>query len=223
MPTQSADLKANLVRVGLNYRGGAPMPASAYADTGYPWRSRNRRWSRRFGTNPIGNSMSGTRRLLERRVDGATNPLSFDAQHLKSRLIWADLDARSGETYGRVDHVSGWFVKGFLGAGGILQWKIERRGFPGHPRVRVFQYVFVQYRKPRLCHDRSRLFALEVAWRETWPLRRLQLSHPARQCVRLHANRGGLLLYLVLFRTTSSFRRMLASTRCASVSQPNSC
>ena len=53
-----------------------------------------------------------------------------NSQGLASRLIWGNLDSLSGETYGRVDHVSGWFVKGFLGAGGIYNGKLNDEDFP---------------------------------------------------------------------------------------------
>ena len=82
---------------------------------------------------------------MERRGHGGDRTRVHDSQRLASRLIWANLDTLSGETYGRVDHVSGWFVKGFLGAGGIYSGKFNDEDFPYRGRHRVFQYVFVQY------------------------------------------------------------------------------
>src|ERR1700691_3329648 len=70
----------------------------------------------------------GTRTWWRDGVLGEPTPLN--AQKLASRLILANLDTLSGETYGRVDHVSGWFVKGFLGAGGIYSGKFNDEDFP---------------------------------------------------------------------------------------------
>ena len=136
MPTQSADLKVNLARVGLNYRWGVPDATSAYANAGSPMAFPIAVKPPPFA--PLWNKSDwefdvGTRTWWSGGVMGATNPLLSDTQNLKSRLIWADLDALSGETYGRVDHVSGWFVKGFLGAGGIYNGKLNDEDFPATP------------------------------------------------------------------------------------------
>ena len=136
MPTQSADLKVNLARVGLNYRWGVPDATSAYANAGSPMAFPIAVKAPPFA--PLWNKSDwefdvGTRTWWSGGVMGATNPLLSDTQNLKSRLIWADLDALSGETYGRVDHVSGWFVKGFLGAGGIYNGKLNDEDFPATP------------------------------------------------------------------------------------------
>jgi opacity protein-like surface antigen len=48
---------------------------------------------------------------------------------LTSRVVYSDLDAYSGETFARVDHSSGFFVKGFLGAGGITSGKQNDEDF----------------------------------------------------------------------------------------------
>jgi Omptin family len=49
---------------------------------------------------------------------------------LASRLTFKDLDAISGEAFARVDHASGFFVKGFLGAGGVGRGKMYDEDFP---------------------------------------------------------------------------------------------
>ena len=133
MPRQSADLKADLVRVGLNYRWGGADAASAYAGAGSPMAVKEPPLVTLVWNKSDWEFDVGTRTWWSSGVMGATNPLLSDAQNVKSRLIWTDLDALSGETYGRVDHVSGWFVKGFLGAGGIYNGKLNDEDFPNSP------------------------------------------------------------------------------------------
>ena len=129
MPTQSADLKANLLRVGLNYRWDAADATSAYANAEPPIAVKAPPLA------PLWNKSDwefdvGVRAWWSNGTMGAPNPVLTTAQGLSSRLIWSDLDALSGETYGRIDHVSGWFVKGFLGAGGIYSGKMNDEDFP---------------------------------------------------------------------------------------------
>ena len=222
MPTQSADLKANLVRVGLNYRWGGADAASAYADTGSPMAVKESPL-----VAPVWNKSDwefdvGTRTWWSGGVMGATNPLLSDTQHLKSRLIWADLDALSGETYGRVDHVSGWFVKGFLGAGGIYNGKLNDEDFPESPgsaysntyssSTGSLGYATIDLGYSLLNRQAPNLAPSSATT--------ISPSTPMGSAARKSRRAPPVPL---LFRTTSSFRRMLASTRCASVSQPNSC
>src|SRR5262249_61085462 len=63
------------------------------------------------------------------RVD-APNPLFGFTNNLRSRIVFTDLDALSGETFARVDHSSGFFVKGFLGAGGSTRGKMKEENTP---------------------------------------------------------------------------------------------
>lgn len=49
---------------------------------------------------------------------------------LASRLTYTDLNAYSGELFGRLDHSSGWFTKAFLGAGGITSGNVYDEDFP---------------------------------------------------------------------------------------------
>ena len=48
-----------------------------------------------------------------------------------SRLTYENAQALSGETFARVDHRSGLFVKGFVGAGGISHGTLVDEDFPG--------------------------------------------------------------------------------------------
>jgi omptin family protein len=47
-----------------------------------------------------------------------------------SRLTWTGLQAQSGELFGRVEHQSGFFIKGFAGGGGITGGNLQDEDFP---------------------------------------------------------------------------------------------
>src|SRR5882724_3570086 len=47
-----------------------------------------------------------------------------------SRLTFSNLDSLSGEAFGRVDHASGFFLKGYVGGGGINQGHLNDEDFP---------------------------------------------------------------------------------------------
>lgn len=124
--THSADLAANIVRLGLNYRfvGADPrsaavvMPAKAPALKAPP---------------PVSSDWeveTGARLWFSTGTIGAPQPLLNTPEILASRLTYKDLDAISGETFARVDHASGWFAKGFLGAGRITRGNMYDEDFP---------------------------------------------------------------------------------------------
>jgi opacity protein-like surface antigen/outer membrane protease len=124
--THSAGLAANIVRVGLNYRfvgvdpwrGGAVIPVKAPLLKAPPL---------------VGSDWeveTGARLWLSTGTIGAPQPLLNSPDTLASRLTYKDLDAISGETFARVDHASGWFVKGFLGAGRITDGNMYDEDFP---------------------------------------------------------------------------------------------
>jgi opacity protein-like surface antigen len=132
--TQSADLNADLIRIGLNYHfgepdiatyGGSLMPVKALAWTALPFTNSN--WEFEVGS----------RVWFSGGTIGAPQPLLVDPQFqlLASRLIYNNLTALSAETYGRVDHSDGLFVKGFLGAGQISNGNLHDEDFPA-----VFAY-----------------------------------------------------------------------------------
>jgi opacity protein-like surface antigen len=126
--TQSADLQANFLRLGLNYRFGSVDPAAradaaisfAPPDTGSIWNRSN--WE--FDV--------GTRAFFSNGLAEESNPLfaSPPTPFVLSRLFWGNMNSLAGETYARVDHASGWFVKGNLGAGGISNGSLNDEDFP---------------------------------------------------------------------------------------------
>jgi opacity protein-like surface antigen/outer membrane protease len=124
--TQSADLKADIVRLGLDYRFGGSDPATAAGgggtfaprDSGSIWNKYN--WEFDFGM----------RAFFSNGLDAESNPLYGVPPIVLSRLFWGNLNSLAGETYGRVDHASGWFVKGILGAGGVFNGTLNDEDFP---------------------------------------------------------------------------------------------
>ena len=127
--TQSAGLKADMVRLGLNYRfGGADASAASprlfdsAAQMSSIWNASN--WE--FDV--------GTRAFFSNGLDGESNPLGGTPTNagnfVISRLLWSNLNSLAGETYGRLDHSSGFFVKGYLGAGGLFNGVLHDEDFP---------------------------------------------------------------------------------------------
>jgi opacity protein-like surface antigen/outer membrane protease len=122
--TQSADLNADIVRLGLDYRFGGSDPASAAGSSFAPhdsasiWNKNN--WEFNFGM----------RAFFSNGLDAESNPLYGVPPIVLSRLFWSNLNSLAGETYGRVDHASGWFVKGNLGAGGVFNGTLNDEDFP---------------------------------------------------------------------------------------------
>lgn len=73
----------------------------------------------------------GARNFISTGTIGAPLPLlNYPGNMLASRLIYSKLFAITGETFGRVDHPSGVFVKGFLGAGSITHGQLNDEDFP---------------------------------------------------------------------------------------------
>jgi opacity protein-like surface antigen/outer membrane protease len=129
--SQSEDLNADMVRLGVNYRFGDNNPLSSFA--AMPLKA------------PVLNTPSilsdwqleaGSRAWLSTGRIGAPQPL-FNSPSgnppptiLASRLIFNNLDSIAGETFARLDHSSGFFVKGFLGAGSINSGTMNDEDFP---------------------------------------------------------------------------------------------
>ncbi len=129
MFNQSEDLNANIVRLGLNYRFGNSGPQSSFA--AIPVKA------------PVLNAPSinlsnweleaGSRTWFSSGRIGAPQPLGgvlTAPQVLLSRLTFDGLDGITGETFARLDHSSGLFVKGFLGAGAINRGSLNDEDFP---------------------------------------------------------------------------------------------
>ncbi len=127
--TQSADLKADMVRLGLNYRFGG-------IDTGAPMLQH---FDSAAKTSSIWNASNwefdvGARAYFSNGLDGESNPLGGTPTNpnntVVSRLLWSNLNSLAGETYARLDHSSGLFVKGYLGAGGLFNGVLHDEDFP---------------------------------------------------------------------------------------------
>lgn len=128
--SHSSDLNADLFRAGLNYHFGGPdgapsgtsiLPLKAPPLPAAPSVFQN--WQLE----------TGTRLWLSSGTYGGPNPLGGSVTSppvLVSRLVYSDLDALSGETFARADHASGFFVKGYLGAGGINSGALNDEDFP---------------------------------------------------------------------------------------------
>ena len=119
--TQSDTMSANLVRFGLNYRFGGDRPLAISASN----EPSVDKW-------PGWELQAGSRVWLSSGRAGAPQPLfTPDGSRMLSRLTFTDLDGVSGEIFGRLDHRSGFFAKGFLGAGGITSGSLNDEDFPG--------------------------------------------------------------------------------------------
>jgi len=68
---------------------------------------------------------SGRTKLDLYGITGTTS-----ASTLLSRLTYTGLQAHSGEVFGRVEHLSGFFVKGFAGGGAITTGNLQDEDFP---------------------------------------------------------------------------------------------
>jgi opacity protein-like surface antigen len=119
---QSADLRGDFFRVGFNYRFGGPDG----------WFSAPA-WSAAEAAKSDWEFDVGSRTWLSTGKIGAPNPL-FNSpptpQLLSSRIVFSDLNGLAGETFARLDHSSGFFAKGFLGAGAILNGHQNDEDFP---------------------------------------------------------------------------------------------
>jgi opacity protein-like surface antigen len=127
--TYSSGLKADLFRVGLNYHFGSELepngvsilPLKAPSMKAAP--SIFKDWT----------FEAGARTWLSTGTYGGPQPLGGALSSppvLVSRLIYSDLNALSGETFARADHASGFFVKGYLGSGGIYKGALNDEDFP---------------------------------------------------------------------------------------------
>jgi opacity protein-like surface antigen len=126
--SHSSDFKADIVRAGLNYRFGGddPPPADHFA---LPFKAPA--WPAQSPLFAGWQIETGARLWLGSGSIGAPQPLlNSPPLILASRLIYSDLNAIAGETFARVDHDSGFFIKGNLGAGAITGGKLNDEDFP---------------------------------------------------------------------------------------------
>jgi opacity protein-like surface antigen len=134
---QSIDLRADLLRFGLNYRFGGPDfgpgDASILPIKARPFKAAPSDWEVDVGTRTwVGSGTYGAPQPLIGVVP-ALSSVPFDV----SRLTFSNLNTLSGEVFGRVDHASGFFVKGYLGAGAIGSGKLNERTFQASTTIRT--------------------------------------------------------------------------------------
>jgi len=125
--THSSDLKADIFRIGLNYhfsdfdapvRDASLLPLKAPPLKAQPLVSED--WQVEVGARLWFSSGREQEGLLF-----SPPPTAF-----VSNLNYTGMDAISGETFARVDHSSGFFVKGNLGAGGFNKGQLNDEDFP---------------------------------------------------------------------------------------------
>lgn len=106
-------LTDNIVRVGVNYHFNnlSAFPALLNLD----------QWKIEIGARPFYSTGN----------IGAPQPLyNNPGETLASRLTFKNVDAATLESYIRLDHASGFFAKGYLGAGTILNGQLNDEDFP---------------------------------------------------------------------------------------------
>jgi opacity protein-like surface antigen len=122
---QSIDLHADFLRLGLNYRFGGPDlgpgDTSILPFKARPFKAASSDWEVDVGTRTW---------LSSGRYGGQQPLLSPSPVFLESRLTYSNINALSGEAFGRLDHASGFFVKGYLGAGGGSSGGLNDEDFP---------------------------------------------------------------------------------------------
>jgi hypothetical protein len=69
---------------------------------------------------------------------------------LNSRLTYTGLSMHAGEVFGRVEHATGFFLKGFVGGGGILSGKLQDEDFP--PAEPIYSSTNSEQRDGRLVY-----------------------------------------------------------------------
>ena len=114
------------VKVGLNYRLGAPATTAADAFAAdlpvkaAPLPSWVSLWQVEVG----GRYFFSTGKMRLTLGD------PFVAGQINSQVTHANMDSNAGEGFARIDHSSGFFLKGFLGGGNIFNGKLNDEDFP---------------------------------------------------------------------------------------------
>jgi opacity protein-like surface antigen len=116
----SSALKVSILRAGLNYRFGGP---DVWPNSGPIMPLKASVWKAPPSISTDWEAETGARLWRSSGTLGDPNP--FSPSHYGSRLTFHGLDAISGESFARVDHTNGLFVKGFLGAGGIANGQLN--------------------------------------------------------------------------------------------------
>ncbi len=106
-----------------------------------------------------------------------------------SRLTYSGMNGNAAEGFGRVEHTSGFYLKGYVGAGVLSGGQSAGRGFPAAHHALFLDRQPAERRLPGLCRDRSRLQPHPPAGSAHRRLCRLSLSRPVGDRLRLHAER----------------------------------
>lgn len=116
----SVNLRSNIVRVGINYHFDNQSTLAPNLAL-FPGLFNVCDW----------NTEVGARLFFSTGRAGAPQPLFGDNTFpLYSRLVFSHLSGVSGETFARADHVSGIFLKGYLGAGTVKNGRMNDEDFP---------------------------------------------------------------------------------------------
>ncbi len=115
--------RGSLARIGVNYHWGDPSLGNAYA-ADLPVKAVKAAplsmWQFEVGARYFYSSGRTRFNLFD----------PFATAQLNSRLTYRELDSNAGEGFARVDHVSGFFAKGFLGGGNIFKGPLNDEDFP---------------------------------------------------------------------------------------------
>lgn len=115
--TNSVNLNENIIRLGLNYH----FDNTSLSPQLIPLLFNTDQWHIELGLRPF----------YSTGIDGSPQPLLGNPGNLLiSRLTFKDLTATTLEAYFRVDHNTGLFAKGLLGAGTVNNAKLIDEDFP---------------------------------------------------------------------------------------------
>lgn len=115
--SNSVTLRENMLRLGLNYH--FDNHHDALSPQILPLLLETDAWNVEIGARPF----------VSTGDIGSPQPLLSDSI-LLSRLNFKSLDAIALETYARLDHASGFFAKGYIGAGTISNGQLNDEDFP---------------------------------------------------------------------------------------------
>jgi len=121
--SNSVKMKSNILKLGINYRFDDQGTGAQFTSLLLPELLTPDQWETEMGA----------RFFVSTGIDGTPQPLfnsSPIGNILASRLIFSDLQAISGETFARADNSSGFFMKGYLGAGTMTNGQLNDEDFP---------------------------------------------------------------------------------------------
>jgi opacity protein-like surface antigen len=220
--THTGNLAANILRLGLNYRfaGFDRRPEGVSLPVRVP--AKMPAWQ----TPAIGTDWeveAGARVWFSSGTIGAPQPLLDSTGALASRITFEGQDAVSGETFARIDHASGVFVKGFLGAGAINRGTMNDEDFPAtwRTRIRCNPARAASATAPSIWAMRS--CARPVRESACSPATITITSTSTHTAARSSRATKSVCRPGSCRRMSWRWPRTIASTRCASASRPRSC